>query len=196
MSLNNPEDFVREAIRLVESNDNSNFRLNANGGNSILIVCEPSKEFNYLQAINNLMTKDKYEIIDLNELLCEFVKANTPCLENNFELLKASIHQIFKIPVGEKGSDLFMLIVQKIVKSYQAKKVPVLINSGALYGSGIENIQIMENEMIMKASLPLIILYPATKETSIIQYPTSKENEKLMFLSKRPASKYRCMIID
>jgi hypothetical protein len=60
-----------------------------------------------------------------------------------------------------------------------------LIHSGALYGSGIDNIHLMENELVMKSNLPLIILYPATKE-----------GEKLLFLSKRPASKYRCMIVN
>lgn len=185
MSLNNPKSIVRATMRLVESNENSNIRLNANGGNSILIVCEPLREFDYIHAINNLMTNDKYTIIDLNKLLCEFIKATKPTLEENFELLKGSIHQIFKIPTGEIGSDFFGLILQKIADSLKAKKVPVLINSGALYGSGIENINIMENEIIMNASLPLILLYPATKD-----------KEKLMFLGERPASKYRCMIID
>lgn len=185
MSLNNPESIVQTTMRLVESNENSNIRLNANGGNSILIVCEPLEEFDYIKAINNSMTRDKYEIIDLNNLLNEFVGQNKTDLENSFELLKGSIQQIFKLPKGEEGSDLFGLIIKAIANCLQANKIPVLIHSGALYGSGIDNIDIMENNLIMKASLPLIILYPATKD-----------KDRLMFLSKRPASKYRCMIID
>jgi len=43
----------------------------------------------------------------------------------------------------------------------------------------------MENELVMKAKSPLIILYPATQE-----------GEQLMFLNSRPASKYRCMIVN
>lgn len=185
MSLNSPESAVQEAMRLVESNANSNIRLSANGGNCILIVCEPFREFAYIEAIKHLMTNDKYEIIDLNNVLCEFVTANKPYLEDSFELLKGSIHQIFRTPHGEEGPDLFGLIEQAITSSLQDGKIPVLIRSGALYGSGIENIHIMENDMIMKAVLPLIILYPATRE-----------KDKLMFLSSRPASKYRCLIID
>jgi hypothetical protein len=42
----------------------------------------------------------------------------------------------------------------------------------------------MENELVMKSKLPLIILYPATQE-----------GDRLMFLNTRPASKYRCMIV-
>ena len=80
---------------------------------------------------------------------------------------------------------MFKFILGKISNSYDNNKIPVLIHSGALYGSGIDNIHLMENELVMKSNLPLIILYPATKE-----------GEKLLFLSKRPASKYRCMIVN
>lgn len=185
MSLNNPESTIREAMRLVESNTNSNIRLNANGGNCILIVCEPPREFVYIEAIKHLMTNDKYEVIDLNNVLCEFVTANKSSLEDSFELLKGSVHQIFRTPHGEESPDLFGLIEQTITSSLQNGKIPVLIHSGSLYGSGIDNIHIMENDVIMKAALPLIILYPATRE-----------KDKLMFLSRRPASKYRCLIVD
>jgi hypothetical protein len=183
-NFQNPDNIIQAAMRLVESNENSNIRLNANGGNSILIVCEPDKELEYIKAINKLMKNNKYEVIDLNNLLNEFITQNKADIEDSFELLKGSIHQIFKIPNGEEGSDLFTLVIKAIAGSLQDKKVPVLINSGALYGSGIDNIHIMENELIMQASLPLIILYPATRE-----------KDKLMFLGNRPASKYRCMIV-
>lgn len=183
--INNYDNIIQSVMRLVESNENSTIALSANGGNSILIVCEPSKELDYIVTIKKLMIDDKYEIIDLNEVLCEFVSHNKSDIEDGFDLLKGSIHQIFKIPDGEEGNDLFGLILQKIRKSFESSKIPVLINSGALYGSGIDNIHIMESELIMRASLPLIILYPATRD-----------KEKLLFLSKRPASKYRCMIIE
>jgi hypothetical protein len=39
--------------------------------------------------------------------------------------------------------------------------------------------------MDMKSKLPLVILNPATQD-----------GDKLMFLNSRPASKYRCMIIN
>ena len=56
-------------MRLVEANENSHISLNANGGNSILIVCEPLQEIDYIEAIQTLMTNDKYEIIELDKLL-------------------------------------------------------------------------------------------------------------------------------
>lgn len=184
MSLGNPQNVIQMTMRLVESNENSHICLNANGGNSILIVCEPLKEIDYIEAIRTLMTADKYEIIELDKLLSQFVVENKEDIEDGFELLKGSIHQIFKTPSGEEGSDFLGLILQAIAESLKANKIPVLINAGSLYGSQISNIHIMENELIMRAALPLIILYPATKE-----------HDKLMYLGKRPASKYRCMIV-
>ncbi len=185
MSLSNPDSVIQATLHLVESNESSNIRLNANGGNSILVVCDPNKEYNYIKAIRTFMVSDKYDIIDLSGLLCEFVTLCKSILEDSFELLKGSIHQIFRTPDGEEGIDFLGLILQAINDSFKANKIPVLINSGSLYGSGIDNIHIMENDLIMRSSLPLIILYPATRE-----------KDKLMFLSKRPASRYRCMIVE
>ena len=59
MSSIKPENMILTTMRLVESDQNSNIRLNANGGNSILLVCEPSQELDYIQAIKNSMTADK-----------------------------------------------------------------------------------------------------------------------------------------
>jgi len=185
MSSSNPENMVLTTMRLVQSDQNSNIRLNANGGNSILLVCEPNQEVAYIQAISKLMTEDKYEIIDIDGLLCRFVEGNQADLEDSFELLKGSLYQIFKTPDGEEANDFLGLILQAIDHSLNENRIPVLIRAGALYGSGIGSIQIVENELVMKASLPLVILYPATWE-----------QDKLMFLGKRPSSRYRCMIVD
>jgi len=185
MSLQNPENTIIETKRVVESDKRSEIRLNANGGNSILIVCEPIRESEYIAAIRKLMDSGVYAIIDLNEALVEFVDSNKESLDELFELLKGSVHQIFKAPNGEEANDLYKLIIEKIKTAYSNGKIPVLVNTGALYGSGIDNIHVMENEFVMKSSTPLIILYPATKD---------KDN--LLFLSKRHASRYRCMIIE
>lgn len=185
MNLRNPDDVIQTAKRLIEADKRSEIRLNANGGNSILLVCEPNRELDYISSIFRLMPATNYEIIDLNKVLIDYVESNQADLTVSFDLLKGSLHQIFKSPDGEAGNDLFSLIIQRIAASMSDKKIPVLIHAGALLGSGIENIHIMEHALIMKAPLPLIVLYPATKE-----------NDTLLFLGKRPASKYRCMIVE
>ncbi len=185
MPYPNPDSTILDAKHLVESDKRSEIRLHANGGNSILIVCPPEMELEYIGAIERLLPVDNFRIIDLNSLLIRFVDENKEDLDEMFSLLQKSINQIFKLPEQEEGNDLYSLIIKTITESYADGKVPVLINIGALYGSGIDNIHIMENQSVMKGALPLILLYPATKE-----------RDKLMFLGRRPASKYRCMIIE
>ena len=185
MPLSDPSHIILEAKRLVESDRRSEIRLNANGGNSILIVCDPMKELEYIDQIHKLLPSDVYTIIDLNQALIDFVNMHKVELVELYDLLQSATHEIFKAPAGENSKDLFKEIINKIHFSLNQDKVPVLINTGALYGTGIHNIHIMENEIVMKAALPLIILYPATIEP-----------DRILFLGKKPASKYRCMIIQ
>lgn len=178
------EHLLAQVKVIVESDKRSEIRLNANGGNSILIVCNPVDEIIYIDAIEKSLSPDNYAIIDTNELLISFVENNRDAIIDSFELLKGSIHQIFKAPEGEVGPDLFSHILHAIKSAFDMNKIPVLINTGALYGSGIDNIHLMENDLVMKSAKPLIILYPA-----------STDGDKLLFLNSRPASKYRCMIV-
>lgn len=181
----NPEHIITELKRIVESDKRSEIRLNANGGNSILLVCPPVMEYKFIEKLNEMMPGDTYKIINLNELLISFIEAHQEDLAEMFDLLRGSVHQIFKAPDGETSPDLFKHLLEAIEETFNENKIPVLIHSGALYGSGIDNIHLMENELVMKAKSPLIILYPATQE-----------GEQLMFLNSRPASKYRCMIVN
>ncbi len=181
----NPEFLINQMKRIVESDKRSEIRLNANGGNSILLVCPPADEQLFVEKLYELMNIDQYTIIDLNEILISFVENNMSDLHDMFELLQGSVDQVFKAPKGETGPDLFSLIISAIEEAFMADKIPVLIHSGALYGSGIDNIHLMESELVMKSNKPLLILYPATKE-----------GDHYLFLATRPASKYRCMIVN
>jgi hypothetical protein len=181
----NPEHIITQLKRIVESDKRSEIRLNANGGNSILLVCPPELEFQFIEKLNELLPQKTYRIIDINEMLISFVESNQSNLAEMFDLLKGSVHQIFKAPEGETSPDLFRHLLLAIEQSFNEQKIPVLIHNGALFGSGIDNIHLMENELVMKSKLPLIILYPATQD-----------GDQLMFLNSRPASKYRCMIVN
>jgi hypothetical protein len=185
MPLNSPAHSILEAKRLVEADSRAEIRLNANGGNSLLILCDPVKESEYIKNLVELLPVDNYSIIDLNQCLTNFVSTNKNELLELYDLLQSATHEIFKAPADEESDDLFKEIIAQIHDSIQQNKVPVLIHTGALYGTGIHNIHIMENETIMNAVLPLIILYPATIE-----------HDRILFLGKHPASKYRCMIIQ
>lgn len=185
MPLRTPEEAINQAMQIIEEERLMNLQLETNGGKSILIVCSPAGELQYIRTIKHKMTEQTYRVIDLNEVLIEFVDRNRSDLPELFSLLKSSVNQIFHAPAGEESDDLFSLIIAKITACYAESKIPVLINSGMLYGANIENIKIMEHRAVMKSRLPLIILYPG-----------SVADDKLLFLNYRHASKYRCMIIE
>jgi len=52
----------------------------------------------------------------------QFVVENKEDIEDGFELLKGSIHQIFKTPSGEEGSDFLGLILQAIAESLKSEQ--------------------------------------------------------------------------
>lgn len=185
MPLTNPEQIIHEVKRLVESDRRSEIRLNANGGNSILVVCDPMEESTYIGVFNNMLSSENYSIIDLNQCLVEFVEVHQADIVELYQLIQSATNEIFKAPATEETEDLFRSIIALIQSALDDFKVPVLINTGALYGTGIHNIHIMEHEVVMRANLPLIILYPATIEP-----------DRIMFLGRIPASKYRCMIVS
>jgi len=175
---------IEQVKKLVESGNNSDIKLNANGGNSILMVCPPDEEHMYIKASQQILSYGTYEMIDLNQLLIEYIGQYEKELLEKFNLLQSSIHQVFKSPPEENDDDFYNYIIEKINKAFKEGKVPFLYAVGSLYGTGIDNIQIIEHKTIMNATLPLVILYPATDT-----------KDKLMFLNSRAASKYRCMII-
>jgi len=184
MNLVNVDGSIRKLIETVEACKDLNIKLSANGGNSILLVCNPKNEIDYINAMDKMLDKEKYVMIDLNQLLCKFVNENKDEIEEEFELMKSSTEQIFHLPTGEEGNDFFEMIITQISEVYKIGKIPVLIDVGALYGTDIGNIHIMENEVVMQGINPLVILYPAIRN-----------KDELLFLGVRPASKYRCMVI-
>lgn len=184
MSVSKIEAKIQDLEKAVLAYSENNIKLSANGGNSMLFMCPPLEESEYIRLMKQNLSADKYTFIDMNALLVKFIDENKEEIKLKFDLLKNSSNQIFKLPQEEEGDDLFKRIIQAIVDVYNDGKIPVLIRVGALNGTDIENIHIMENKVVMQGRNPLIILYPA-----------EKKNDEIMFLGIRPASKYRCMVI-
>lgn len=184
MSANKVRAKIVDLEQAIEAHRENNIKLSANGGNSILFICPPLEENEYIEIMRKNLNPNKYTFLDMNELLVRFIDENKEEIKLKFDFLRSSSNQIFKLPQGEEGNDLFQMIILSIVDIYEDNKIPILVRVGALNGTDIENIHIMENKIVMNGKKPLVILYPA-----------EKKNDEIMFLGIRPASKYRCMVI-
>jgi len=167
---------------ILKSKNKDSIKMDAHGGNSILFVYPPRKEKLYLSRARRDYP-DAY-FIDIAEL---FIKYIDIIGYNNFieayEEYKTEPEKLFK---SESSSqDLYDLILDEIKKAAEINKMAIIIRTGALFGTGIENINIMEESAVYRMDLPLIIMYPAV----------ILEENKLKFLNCRLASGYRAIII-
>jgi len=157
-------------------------RRQANGGNSILISYPPNEEQQYIEKAKELYA-DKAVFIDVSKLLVQFI--DTDGWESFCEYyndFKNTPHVIFHS--DDPSPDLFDLIIDEIVSACQNDTIPFLIRTGCLFGTGIDNVNIMESRAVMNLSHPLVIFYPS-----------KLESDNIYFLNFKPASKYRCTLV-
>ncbi len=168
----------------LEAENRDQLRLRSNGGNSILFTYPPKEEHLYLKKLEEIAIAESFELIDIAHLLVEFIDldgwADFELYYNDF---KDTPHVIFKSDSSEE-TDLMSLIIREIKKADDKSKIPVLVRTGSLIGTGIENLNIMEHKVVMTLKNPLVIFYPS-----------KIKNDTLYFLNHKPASKYRCTVI-
>lgn len=154
----------------------------ANGGNSILFSYNPEEEYLYLAKAKELY-RGRATFIDISQLLVDFIEQDGwKEFSQYYRDFISTPHVIFKS--DDPSPDLFDMIIEAIQKASQVDTIPFLIRTGCLVGTGIENVNIIENNTIMKLLKPLVIFYPSTIK-----------GDDLYFLNYRPASKYRCILV-
>jgi len=157
-------------------------RRQANGGNSILFTYPPCEESLYIEKARELYSHIA-EFIDVSKLLVEFIDEDGwDSFAEYYTDFKNTPHVVFKSE--DPSTDLFDLIIAAIRQACIADKIPFLIRSGSLYGTGIENVNIMEHRDVMNLRHPLVIFYP-----SMIA------DDNIYFLNFKLASKYRCTLV-
>ena len=170
--------FTELANQLRNQNE---LRRKANGGNSILFTYPPQEEALYLEKAQEVLGETAV-FVDVSRLLVEFIdELGWEAFAQHYETLRSDTHKVFN---SEHDPDLFHRILGALTQADAAGKIPVLIRTGALLGTGIENVNIMEHSTIMNLSQPLVICYPATLT-----------DEQLLFLNFKSASKYRCSVV-
>ena len=165
-------------LKLAIHSDLAKLSVDANGGRSILFVYPPIDEEAYITEAKKELTGCNF--VDLRQLFVEFIDA-------------VGIED-FKDAFQEFGTELFAssnfeetfhrCIMDAIKDSFAKGEMPVLIHTGVIYGMGFSNIHIMEQELVMHSSIPLVVFYPATID-----------QDKIMFLNHQVASHYRCVVV-
>ena len=168
-----------------ESNS-TQLKREANGGNSILFTFPPNEEDLYLKkAKEEFNDNSKYEFIDVGSLFVEYIDEDgIEEFVNHYKNLQPTSYKLF-FDKDDPHIDLFKKMIQKIVLIVNEEKTPILIRTGILYGTGIENINITDNATVMGLKLPIVIFYPG-----------EMKGDNHLFLNAKEASKYRCTVIN
>ena len=157
-------------------------RKQANGGNSILFSFEPVEESLYVEKAKELYYGEA-AFIDISKLLVECIDEDGwDSFKEYYYAFQDTPHVVFRS--DDPATDLFDLIISEIKTACNDDKIPFLIRTGCLYGTGIENVNIMEHPAIMALTHPLVIFYPSRIE-----------DDNIYFLNFKPASKYRCILV-
>ena len=157
-------------------------RLRSNGGNTILFSYPPEDEYLYIENARKIY-HDRASFIEISSLLVRFIEQDGwESFREYYSDFRDTPHLIFRS--DDPSTDLFDLIIAKIKDVCSNDKIPFLIRTGSLYGTGIDNVNIMEHDAVMKLFHPLVIFYPSCVR-----------DDNLYFLNFKPASKYRCVLV-
>jgi hypothetical protein len=164
--------------------DITRLSLSANGGKTIIFSFSPKYESQYIEEAKKRY-KEEAMFIDLSKI---FVKYIDFIGVDNFKALykdyTSTPYMIFKDD-SDDNKDFFDMIIEEINNADNLGKIPILIRTGILYGTGIENQNILEHNVVMKL-----------KQALILFYPSKLENNDLLFLNFKTASRYRALLIN
>ena len=159
------------------------FRKNGCAEYSILFSYPPHEEQLYIEKARELY-QDTVEFIDVSRLLVKFIdEEGWDSFKAYYQSMASSVHKVFHDEDAQEH-DLFDQIIHEIETTCKNNKIPFLIRTGCLYGTGIENVNIMEHRSVMNLPHPLVIFYPSRFD-----------EDNLYFLNFKMASTYRCTLV-
>lgn len=161
--------------------DLASVAVEANGGKSILFVYPPMEDDQYIEEGMKRLPSDQYTFVDIRQTLSDYIKELG---QDVFETMYAEFGKEVYRSENDSDDTFFEYLMGRIEKVFDEGKSPVIVHTGTLFDLDISNIHIMEDKRVLKARHQLIVFYPATVE-----------GEKIMFLGKVPASRYRCIVI-
>lgn len=152
----------------------------ANGGNTILLAFPPAQEDRYIAKARELYTDAGF--IDISRLFVQYIdNVGWDAFEEFYRAYQTTPDQVFK---NDNTDNLFIRIIDAIKAAAAANRIPFIVRTGALHGTGIVNQHIMDDNRVLSLKQPVVFFYPA-----------KLEKNALLFLNFKPASKYRCKLI-
>ena len=183
--MSSPKDInhkFNELDFMLKNRDKQSIKMDAHGGYSILFVYPPSEEKKYLERIEKSYP-DAHFIDVAKEFVSYIDSIGSDKFMEIYQEYSSEPEKFFKSEFNE--NDLCKRLLKKIEKAGASNKIPILVRTGALYGTGIENVSIMDSKVVQNLPIPLVIMYPATLS----------EDDKLKFLNFKLASDYRATVI-
>ncbi len=166
-----------ELTEKINESTDTRMRLEAQGVKVLRLLYPPRFEKQYLDELRE--TYPDQALIDLSDL---FVKLIDDYGIDTFQTIYEGYEDKEKVFRSdyEDDPDLLDYIIEEIEQAGEDDKIPFLIRTGILYGTGIEVNEIVEHSVVNDLDKPLVIFYPA-RET---------EGDPL-FLNRRSTSDYR-----
>ena len=158
----------------------------AQGANALIVVYPPEEENDYLKRVNKEYSGEY--IIDLSDLFIDYIDKyggidNVKTIYKNYRSTSVFSDE------DSKNENFKKIIIGEIGKAVEKNKMPIIIRSGILYGTGIRNKHILESDVVRESKKPLLVFYPGEVREDI------NENEKVFFLNAMKANDYRGQLI-
>ncbi|MDI6687775.1 MAG: DUF1788 domain-containing protein, partial [Desulfobacterales bacterium] len=120
--------------------------------------------------------------IDISRLFVSYIDSvGMDDFEEYYMEYENATDQVFK---NDNDVNLFKLIINEIKTASDNNKIPFIVKTGVLFGTGIVNQHIMDDSVVLSLKQPVVFFYPA-----------KYDNDELLFLNFKPASKYRCKLV-
>jgi len=155
------------------------------GVNALIMVYSPKEEKECLKRVK-ADYGDQY-IIDLSKLFVNYIEEFG--VDVFLEMYKNYRSTSVFYDDSDQQKDFLDLILREIKIAAENDKMPVLIRTGILYGTGIRNNVILESDEVAKMKKPLIVFYPGEVEKDI------DGKERVYFLGTVKASDYRGQLL-
>lgn len=159
MSINSRDEINYKFNELSKHLD-EDLEVTAQGGNFIRLIYPPGEEKRYLERLQDSYPEEAH--INVAKLFVQVIDSYG--LEEFLEIFRHHKPEKVFQSKSSKEPNLLNFILDAIEEADENGRIPFLIRTGALYGTGIRLSAVTKTQVVSELTNPLVIFYPA-KET-------------------------------